>query len=122
MKIFSSSLILFALLVWNHTYAQLIVSNDTTICAGQSVQLSVSGGTTYIWNNANTLSSSTSDSPVATPTQTTTYIVSSPLSSVNLAPNPDFSQGNTGFSSSYTYEIPTPLLGSGSSLARKSVV
>lgn len=94
--------------------AQLQVSNDTTICAGQSVQLNVSGGSAYTWTPANTLSSSTSSTPIATPTQTTSYIVSSPLSNANLVPNPDFSQGNTGFTSSYTYEIPTNLLGSGS--------
>lgn len=96
------------------TIAQLVVSNDTTICAGQSVQLSVSGGTAYSWTPSNTLSSSSSSTPIATPTQTTTYVVSSPLSTANLAPNPDFSQGNTGFTSDYFYEVPTNLLGSGS--------
>ena len=72
MKKIFSPLVITALFICNNTAAQLTVSNDTTICAGQAVQLSVSGGTTYTWTNANTLSSVTSDSPVATPTQTTT--------------------------------------------------
>jgi hypothetical protein len=85
---------------------QLHISNDTTICAGQSVQLNVSGGgASYSWTPANTLSSSTIANPVATPTQTTSYIVSSAFTG-NIVTNGDFSQGNTGFTSGYTYQLP----------------
>lgn len=53
--------------------------NDTTICAGQSVPLSVSGGGNYQWTvlsgSQNSLSNPTISNPVATPTATTTYVV-----------------------------------------------
>jgi hypothetical protein len=101
-------------LIHQHAFAQLQASGDTTICANHPVQLSVTGGTTYTWSPAGSLSSATSATPVATPTQTTKYVVSSQLPNTNLVPNPDFSQGNTGFTSSYTYEVPTNVIGSGS--------
>ncbi len=47
-----------------------MVSNDTIICAGESVTISASGGTGYIWNNGYT-----TQSFVITPTQTTVYTV-----------------------------------------------
>lgn len=53
----------------------LSVSNNDTICIGQSSQLSVSGGATYIWSPNATLNNNTSSSPVATPTVTTKYRV-----------------------------------------------
>ncbi|MCZ2299369.1 MAG: PKD domain-containing protein [Chitinophagales bacterium] len=53
----------------------LSVSNNDTICIGQSSQLSVSGGATYIWSPNATLNNSTSSAPIATPTVTTKYRV-----------------------------------------------
>lgn len=52
---------------------QGIVSNDTTICYGNSVQLSASGGTNYLWVPATGLSCTNCADPVATPDSTTTY-------------------------------------------------
>ncbi|MBB6611887.1 T9SS type A sorting domain-containing protein [Pontibacter sp. Tf4] len=48
---------------------------DKTICAGGSVQLQVSGGTTYSWSPATGLSATNVANPTATPGQTTTYTV-----------------------------------------------
>lgn len=48
---------------------------DKDICIGNSVTLNVSGGTSYKWTPANTLSCDTCKSPVATPTTTTKYAV-----------------------------------------------
>ena len=100
----------------NNSFAQLVASNDTTICLGKQVQLSVTGGTTYTWSPSNTLSSSTSATPVATPTAagSVSYVVSSAVTIPNMVVNGDFSQGNTGFTNSYFYELPTNILGSGS--------
>jgi len=53
----------------------ILASNDTTICPGGTVNLSSSGGTTYTWNPAATLSNANISNPVATPTGTTTYVV-----------------------------------------------
>jgi gliding motility-associated-like protein len=48
----------------------LATSPNLQICAGQSTVLSVTGASTYLWNNGNTTSSQ-----VVNPTQSTTYTV-----------------------------------------------
>lgn len=50
-------------------------SLDTSICIGNSVPLFASGGTTYVWSPAGSLSNPNIANPIATPTQTTTYQV-----------------------------------------------
>lgn len=47
----------------------------TSICQGASANLNATGGTSYAWSPAAGLSSSTIANPVATPANTTTYIV-----------------------------------------------
>lgn len=53
----------------------LQVSNDTTICPGDSVQLLVSGATDYLWSPASGLNCVTCSNPIATPSVSTTYVV-----------------------------------------------
>lgn len=53
----------------------IIVSADTTIIFGTSVSLNASGGLTYLWQPATGLSCANCLSPVATPSVTTTYTV-----------------------------------------------
>ena len=71
--------------------------NDATICSGTSITLTtVSNGTSFSWTPATGLSSSTAQSPIATPTTFTQYIVTASLGpctardtvniSVNLTP------------------------------------
>jgi F0F1-type ATP synthase assembly protein I len=55
--------------------APSIAVNAPVICSGQSTALLASGGTTYTWSPALTLSASTGDSVIANPTITTTYMV-----------------------------------------------
>ncbi|MBC8112372.1 MAG: gliding motility-associated C-terminal domain-containing protein, partial [Verrucomicrobia bacterium] len=50
-------------------------SPDTKICLGENTQLSASGGDFYNWLPSETLSSSTSPTPTATPDKTTEYTV-----------------------------------------------
>jgi gliding motility-associated-like protein len=50
-------------------------SNDTTVCAGGSVQLSTIGAATYLWTPANNLTSAAIGNPVATPQTNSRYIV-----------------------------------------------
>ena len=45
---------------------------DTTICPGQTVQLTANGATTYVWSPAGTLSSSIGTTVIASPTAPTT--------------------------------------------------
>lgn len=52
-----------------------VVSNDTTIYGGESVQLHASGGKSYRWIPSDGLSNSSISDPIATPSQTTTYQV-----------------------------------------------
>ena len=51
----------------------ITASNDTTICAGESVTLSVTGGSTYQWRNLTTgVDFSTSANPTVQPTDANT--------------------------------------------------
>ncbi len=76
-------------------------SNDTTICVGGTAQLNATGGLSYSWSPATGLSNASIANPTASPSTTTTYIVSVTAPSGNLVQNGDFSGGNTGFTSSY---------------------
>ncbi|MBO7542154.1 MAG: S8 family peptidase [Bacteroidales bacterium] len=51
-------------------YVSTTISRDTTICAGQTVNLTVSGGTSRIWSN-----NATGTTITVTPPATTTYTV-----------------------------------------------
>jgi gliding motility-associated-like protein len=53
----------------------LTPSPDTSIALGQSIDLNVIGGTSYVWNPNGSLSCSTCPNPIATPELTTTYCV-----------------------------------------------
>lgn len=82
----------------------IVVGNDRAICLGDSTQLTATGGMyTYNWQPATGLSSPDSANPIATPTVTTTYRVTTLVESDDLIANGDFSGGNVGFSSAYIY-------------------
>ncbi|MFH0892814.1 MAG: PKD domain-containing protein [Bacteroidota bacterium] len=59
----------------------------SSICSGQSAQLNGSGGVAYTWTPAASLSNANISNPVATPTVTTTYVltVQSPDLCINTA-------------------------------------
>jgi len=62
----------------NITVAPLPVvktNNDTAICIGNSVQLNTVGASSYLWVPSTGLSNSNINNPVATPINTTQYIV-----------------------------------------------
>jgi len=46
---------------------------DSTLCLGQSTQLTATGGVTYSWTPTTGLSNPNVNNPIATPTSTTTY-------------------------------------------------
>jgi gliding motility-associated-like protein len=52
-----------------------MVSNDTTICLNDSIQIFASGGSAYNWTPSAGLSNSTINNPIAKPTSNTDYIV-----------------------------------------------
>lgn len=51
------------------------VTNDTTICQGTQASLAASGGVTYAWTPVGSLSDPAIANPVASPAETTTYVV-----------------------------------------------
>lgn len=93
----------------NLSNANAVLSRDTTICQGASVQLNTASSASFCWTNPTGLSSPSINNPVATPTQTTTYFFNSQQLGSNLVVNGDFSQGNTGFTSDYTQAFPNIL-------------
>jgi gliding motility-associated-like protein len=53
-----------------------IITQDTTILYGQSVQLEAEGANHYVWSPINTLNNHKIANPIASPTESTLYIVS----------------------------------------------
>lgn len=60
---------------------------DKIICEGESVQIFVTGGLSYVWNADPTLSSTTISNPFASPLVTTTYTVTG--TDINTCSNTD---------------------------------
>lgn len=84
--------------------ADIIITADTTICAGDSFVLQTKGvALSSCWQPSAGLNSSTSVSPVAKPATTTIYSFNTKVTGINLVKNGDFSNGNTGFSSDYSF-------------------
>jgi gliding motility-associated-like protein len=54
---------------------KIVAVSDTTICKGDAASLSATGGVLYIWTPATTLSCDTCQSPSASPTVATSYVV-----------------------------------------------
>jgi gliding motility-associated-like protein len=77
---------------------------DTVICQGATANLNASTGFDfYNWTPSNSLSDSTISNPTANPLNSTTYVVTAAKLDANLVVNGDFSSGNSGFTSNYTY-------------------
>ena len=53
----------------------ITITNDTTICEGDCIQLNATGGTTYSWSPTTGLSNPNIANPTACPTVNTTYVV-----------------------------------------------
>lgn len=93
-----------------------------SICYGDSLQLSVSGASTYLWNPSSTISSTTSSTPVVTPLNTTVYSVQGTNSygcidtaTVTVQVNPLPGIGVTPSISTICYGTNTTLTASGAS-------
>ena len=52
-----------------------ILPDNPAICIGDSIQLTVSGASTYVWSPNNAISSTLSSTPIFYPTSTTAYVV-----------------------------------------------
>jgi gliding motility-associated-like protein len=79
-------------------------AKDTVICPGSSVGLQASAEFDgYQWSPGKSLSDSLNPNPVASPSLSTNYIVTATKNDINLVVNGNFSSGNTGFTTNYTY-------------------
>lgn len=83
--------------------AGLIANSDTSICAGDSVLLRTATGVLgHCWR-ASAGAHPTTLASYVQPATTTTYVLTAEEVGTNLVANHDFAQGNTGFSSHYSY-------------------
>jgi len=64
--------------VWVATSLPINAGTNVTICKGATTMLSGSGATSYSWSPSTTLSSATIYNPIASPTVSTTYLLSDP--------------------------------------------
>ncbi|WP_336514101.1 gliding motility-associated C-terminal domain-containing protein [Pollutibacter soli] len=97
-------------------FANVKASADAILCSGKSANLAATGGTDYHWTPALGLSSNSIANPVATPSQTTSYIVNSPSAgacsgkdtvvvTVNANPVINLSPGDTMICSGTTVQL-----------------
>lgn|GEM_PF-5934891 len=81
--------------------SEIINTEDTIICVGNSIELIASGFDQYQWTPHLGLSNPAIGNPIASPLTTTSYIVSAYGEGPNLIVNGNFEQGNFGFTSDY---------------------
>jgi gliding motility-associated-like protein len=86
--------------------APIVTSPDVAICEGDCTTLTVAGGDFFVWDPNPEILDSSLTSQTVCPTTTTTYTVTSYTEGTNLVTNGDFSAGNTGFNSAYTFFAP----------------
>jgi hypothetical protein len=56
-------------------FLQIELSNDTSICQGSSIQLSIAGATSYTWTPSSSINTLNPEAPIVNPTQSETYYV-----------------------------------------------
>jgi gliding motility-associated-like protein len=79
-------------------------ADSLTACVGDTIFLSASGTSEYQWSHDATLSCDTCASPYIILSDTASYVVVKGISqSSQMATNGNFSNGNTGFLTAYTY-------------------
>lgn len=90
----------------------LVISGNLSICSGSTTLTASGGNGTYSWTASPTdatLTTPNAASVTVSPIQNTSYTVnSSATSNANLIYNGNFSGGNNGFASDYTYASTNP--------------
>ena len=83
----------------------VVASADTMVaCVGDTIFLDATGASEYTWMNDSTISCDTCPSPYLILRDTSSYVVVEGKTPVNqLATNGNFSAGNSGFLTNYTY-------------------
>jgi len=81
---------------------------DQTICNGSSVQLNATGGTTYSWSPSTGLSNPNIANPIATPSTTTIYTVTTSIGNGNSCSSTDNVVVTIGGSLAVTSNLSNP--------------
>ena len=84
----------------------IILTHDTTICAGSTKQLLTASSLSFCWSPATWLNNPNIANPVTSTPQNITYYFTAQTQGTNLITNGDFAAGNTGFTSQYSYATP----------------
>jgi len=78
--------------------------DSLTACVGDTIFLSASGSNEYLWSHDASLSCDTCVSPYIILSDTSTYVLVKGTSQISqMAANGNFSSGNSGFLTAYTY-------------------
>jgi len=86
--------------------ADIITTPDTTICAGSVKQLRTKPALGFCWSPTAYLDNPNSPNPFSSTPHNITYYYTAEVTGNNIIVNGDFSQGNTGFTSEYSYATP----------------
>lgn len=81
----------------------VVLTQDTTICAGTTKQLRGETGLRYCWTPSTYLDNPNSQHPVTSTPHDMTYYLITETTGNNLIVNGNFNNGNTGFTSQYTF-------------------
>lgn len=84
----------------------LVLTPDSTICVNNTLQLKTAPALGFCWFPTDYLDNPLSPTPVTSTTKDITYYFTAEVNGVNLIANGDFSQGNTGFQSAYSFNSP----------------
>lgn len=85
------------------TDANIVITNDTTICLNTSAQLRGQPALSFCWSPTTSLTNANTTTPIATPQTNTTYYYTAEVPLTNLVRNGDFSNGDVDFTSQYAY-------------------
>ena len=84
----------------------IILTLDTTICAGTTKQLLTTAALGFCWSPITYLDNPNSPNPITSTPENITYYYTAEVQGSNIITNGDFSGGNTGFTSAYNYATP----------------
>lgn len=86
--------------------ANVIVTPDTILCAGNTIQLHALSSLGFCWSPVKYLDNPNAANPISATPEDITYYFTTAKQGNNLIINGDFSNGNTGFTSDYQFANP----------------
>ncbi|MBA2500873.1 MAG: gliding motility-associated C-terminal domain-containing protein [Chitinophagaceae bacterium] len=90
-------------LQFNVEQADIILTPDTTICYGSSLQLLTKPSSDFCWSPVDFLDNPESPNPISSSTEPITYQFTGVFNGENLVKNGDFSLGNQFFGTEYQF-------------------